>query len=268
VGDKPEVYLPDKETVGLMLGLKLSPAIEYARDLIAEELCKSDDYRMKMAGRALGSMSLHPAYVPFSGRMMVEEDHEVVEGLGKEFSVQIPPAYRIKAYTTFGWQYVLPSDPAKAAKERAKAAKEKAREIYRELSEFTAAYSYRADSDAMLSALDSKLLDSAIGLRIEDERVVAKIDRGVGFDGRAKAAIEFFRKYMPVKAVAVSDDFLAGVIVSDEWFRPDGVRAVYITLEAEASSDASAWRLIGNSVVWASKFEYRAEEVPRRWQSL
>ncbi len=51
-----------------------------------------------------------------------------------------------------------------------------------------------------------------------------------------------FKKYMPVKVVAISDDYLAGVIVHDEWFREKGIRAVYITFEPEASSDAAVWK--------------------------
>jgi hypothetical protein len=271
VGDKLEDY--EKETVALLLGLKLSPAVEYARDQIAEDLCKSDDPRVKAVGRALGSTPLHPAYVPFSGKMLVEEEHEVVKGLGKEFQVTIPSAYEreFKAYTTFGWQYVLPSEPVKVAKERAKIAKEKAKRIYEELSDFLGDYGgYKVESSAMLSSLDSKLLDSALNLGVVDGKIKIKIeDREVEFDAkRAKQAVELFKKYMPIKAVAISDDYLAGVIIYDEWFRKDGIRAVYMTFEAEASNDDSAWKLMDNAVSWTSKFEFKAEEVSKELKEL
>ena len=273
VGDKLEVYTPDNETVALMLGLKLSPLVEYVRDQIAETLCKSNDPQVKAAGRALGSAPLHPAYVPFSGKMVVEEDHEVVKDLGKEFQITIPSMYekKFKAYTTFGWQYVLPSEPVKVAKERAKIAKKKAKEIYNELSEFTSTYiGFRANTDAMLSSLDSKLLDSALNLSIEDGKIKVRIeDKELEFDaGKAKPVIEFFKKYMPVKVAAISDDYLAGVIVYDEWFRKDGIKAVYITFEVEASSDDAAWKLINNCVAWASKFEYKEQEVTKEMTEL
>jgi len=273
VGDKPDVYTSGKETIALLLGLKLSPVVEYARDQIAETLCKSNDPQVKAAGRALGSTPLHPAYVPFSGKMIVEEDHEVVRGLGKEFSIYIPSAYerRFKAYTTFGWQYVLPSEPVRIVKERSKVAKEKAREIYDELSEFTNVYEgHRADTNTMLSSLDSKLLDSVLSLSVEDGKIKVRIeDREAKFDaGRAKPVIEFFKKYMPVKVVAISDDYLAGVIVHDEWFRKDGIRAVYVTFEAEASSDNAAWKLMENSVTWVSNFEYKAQDVTQELAEL
>jgi hypothetical protein len=271
VGDKLEDY--DQETVALLLGLKLSPLIEYARDRAAEMMCASKDPQVQTAGRALGSIPLHPAYVPFSGKIMVEEDHEVVKGLGKEFQITIPSMYerKFKAYTTFGWQYVLPSEPVRVAKERAKIAKEKAREIYDELSEFTGNYmGSRTDTDVMLSSLDSKLLDSALDLSVEDGKVKVRIeDREVEFDaGRAKPVVEFFKKYMPVKVVAISDDYLAGVIVHDEWFRGDGIRAVYITFEVEASGDNTVWSLMENSVVWVSKFDYKAQEVTKEMAEL
>jgi len=272
VGDNLDVYV-DEETVALLLGLKLSPLVEYGRDMIAEILCKSNDPRIKAAGRTLGSTPLHPAYVPFSGKMIVKEDHEVVKGLGKEFQVTIPSVYerKFKAYTTFGWQYVLPFESVRVAKENVKMAKEKARDIYDELSEFTSAYvGFRADTEAMLSSLDSKLLDSALNLSVEDSKIKVRIeDREVEFDaGKAKTVIEFFKKYMPVKVVAISDDYLAGVIVHDEWFREDGLRAVYITFEAEASSDDTAWMLMKNAVTWSSKFEYKGEEVTKEMAEL
>jgi PGF-pre-PGF domain-containing protein/PGF-CTERM protein len=262
VGDRPDAYVI--ETIALMLGLKLSPAVEFARDLIAENLCKIP--QTMIIGATLGSTPLHPAYVPFSGRMTVREEHEVVRSLEKEFQITIPSVYerRFKAYTTFGWQYVFPSETVKVAKERAKMAKEKAKEIYEELSEFTGIYAnLRADINAMLSSLDSKLLDSAPDLRVENGKIRTKVeDRELEFDaGRIGAIIELFKKYRPVKVVAVSDDHLAGVIIHDEWFRKDGIRAVYISFEAEASSDGAAWKLMENSVAWTSKFEYRAREV-------
>lgn len=273
VGDKLDVYAPDKESIALLLGLKLSPVVEYARDQTAETLCKSSDPKVKAAGRALGSTPLHPAYVPFSGKMIVEEDHEVVKGLGKEFQVTIPSVYerKFKAYTAFGWQYVLPSEPVKVAKERAKVAKEEASGIYEELSDFASVYGdHKVDTNAMLSSLDSKLLNSALDLSVEDGKIKVRIeDREAEFDaGRAKPVIELFKKYMPVKAIAISDDYLAGVIVHDEWFREDGIRAVYITFEGEASSDNTAWKLVENSVAWASNFEYKAQEVTEELSEL
>ena len=269
VGDEPDAY--DTGTIALLLGLKLSPAVEFARDRIAEILCESKG--LQVAGMILGSTPLHPAYVPFSGKMMVREDHEVVSGLDKEFQITIPSVYerKFKAYTTFGWQYVLPSESVKVAKERAKMVKERAKEIYNELSEFTGTYAnLRADFNAMLSSLDSKLLDSVLDLRVENGRIRTKIeDRELEFDaGRAGPIIEFFKKYMPVRVVAVSDDYLAGVIIHDEWFKKDGIRAVYITFEAEASSDEVAWKLMENSVRWTSKFEYKAQEVTREMAEL
>ncbi|MHC1579797.1 MAG: PGF-CTERM sorting domain-containing protein, partial [Candidatus Alkanophagales archaeon] len=85
--------------------------------------------------------------------------------------------------------------------------------------------------------------------------------------GSAKPVVELFKKYMP-EGVAISDDCLAGVVVHDEWFREDGVRAVYITFEAEASSDDAAWNLMENSIVWASEFKYRAQEVTKEVAEL
>jgi len=111
----------------------------------------------------------------------------------------------------------------------------------------------------MLSSLDSKLLDSVLNLNVKDGKTKGNIeDREAEFDaGRAKPVIELFKKYLPVKVIAISDDYLAGVIVHDEWFREDGIRAVYITFKAEASNDNVVWKLMENSVVWVSGFEYK-----------
>ena len=236
VGDKPDVYTPEKETVALLLGLKLSPAVEYARDVIAESLCSSS--QTKAAGRVLGSTPLHPAYVPFSGRLLVKEEHEVVKGLGKEFQITIPG--KPKAYTTLGWQYILPPNTTKM----------KGAKCSKELLDFLNAW-YGIQMPSSSDLINFSITDDG-RVRIGDREVKLKC---------GMAAIEFFKKYMPARAIAISDDCLAGVIVHDEWYRNDGVRAVYITFEPEASKDGSAWRLMKNSVEWASKFDYRPEEV-------
>ena len=268
VGDRLDVYID--ETIALLLGLKLSPLIECARDRVAEILCKSGDPRIRMAGKVLGSTPLHPAYIPFSGKIIVKEEHEIVEGLDKEFQVNIPSLYKkkFKAYTTFGWQYVLPSESIRIVKERAKIVKEQAKEIYHELSNFIATYTgFKVDrnlvTDGLLYSLDSKLLDSAINLWMEDRKIKMIIEnQDVEFDNeKIRSTIKLLEKYKPVKVIAISDDYLAGIIVHDEWFRKDGIRAVYITFEAEASKDDIVWKLIDNCIIWSSKFEYKIQEV-------
>ena len=101
---------------------------------------------------------------------------------------------------------MLPSEPVRVAKERARVVKEKAREIYNKLSEFLGVYGgHRIYVDAMLTSLNSKLLDSALNLSIEDGKIKVKVgDRKIEFDAeKAKPVIELFKKYIPVKAVAI-----------------------------------------------------------------
>ncbi len=272
VGDTPEAY--ENETVALLLGLILSPIVEYGRDQIAEFLCKSEDPYSQAIGRAIGTTPLHPSYVPFSGRFIVEEQHEVTQGLGTEFEVEIPSSVyteRHRAYTTLGWQYVFPSKLSSVTKEKVVKIKEKVEPLYEELCEFGFTYAgHRSTAEDLMSGLDLELLDSAEHLSIEDAKIKISI-KGyeLEFSGeRARLAIEFFKKYRPAKVVAVSDDYLAGVIVHDEWFRADGVRAVYISFEAESSTSDSAWKLLSNSIEWSSKFEFKISEVTQDMAKL
>ena len=83
-------------------GLYPMPLMEYIRDQIAEQLCMQGKKEM---GKGIGSTPLTVPYVPFSGKMLMEEKHPVLNGLPKEFRVKIPSAYTeigIDAYTLVG----------------------------------------------------------------------------------------------------------------------------------------------------------------------
>ncbi len=287
VGETPDVYL--RGSLGLMLGLYLSPAIEFAKNKIAEELCKGSYVNpylaqvMIAAGKAIGSLPLHPAYIPFSGRMIVIENHEIVKGLGKEFMIT-EPTMAGKAYTTFGWQYLAPSKIINKAKENARAAENDVRKIYeKEFSEFlTINTPYKISSNyltkEMVSSLNSELLDAAIDLKVGNGSTLTEnggyryktknyVKKIIEFYNKSenryvKKIIEIYKKYMPVKVIAVSDDGLAGIIVNNGWY---GVRAVYFTFEPEASKDWSAWTLLKNSVLWSSQFKPKSEKLIKEW---
>ncbi len=101
IGDKLEVYFPPDETISMSLGFPLMPLAEYIRDEIADGICEESE----ATGRTIGSTPLSAPYVPFSGNLIVEERHPVVEGLPERFKIKIPFFYNeigVDAYTLVG----------------------------------------------------------------------------------------------------------------------------------------------------------------------
>ncbi len=83
VGDKIEVY--NDKSLAVALGLYPLPLLEYAMDRLAESACNIPEVRYELS-IAIGSTPLIVPYVPFSGNLLVEEEHEVTKGLGRQFN--------------------------------------------------------------------------------------------------------------------------------------------------------------------------------------
>jgi len=267
VGDLPEVYInPEKETIALLLGLYPMPLFEYLRDQAAESLCSSPELWQQTAGRVLGSTPLVVPYVPFSGSMIVEEWHPVLTGLPARFSVRIPSAYSeggIDAYTTVGWQYVLPANLTEVVEERSRIAKGKAGTYLRRVS------GYYEEITGEPAAYEEMLkeLEGGAGAALARMSVSPGLEAEFEIDGRAftvnldEKVVKKLIDRLPVKVVALSDDMLAGIVVNDEWYRKDGHRAVYFSFELEASGDRTSERLLENAVEWTRGWKYTLPEL-------
>ncbi len=262
VGDVPDVYIyPDEETIALTLGLYPMPLFEYLRDQAAESLCKSPETLEQAAGRTLGSTPLAVPYVPFSGSLIIEERHPIVEGLPEKFNIRIPSAYNemgIDAYTTVGWQYVLPANITKVVQERSEIAKEKAKDFLRKVASYYEEITGNpAAYEGMLRGVEGKagvaLAQMRISPELEASFTVDKKTISLELDERV---VERIIDKLPVKTVVLSDDMLAGIVVNDEWYRPDGHRSVYFSFEVEASDSEVSEKLMTNAVEWAKGWEY------------
>ena len=272
IGDKLEVYSPGGETVSISLGFPLMPLAEYVRDQAADEICEAakeeTDPRIKAAleatGRTVGSTPLSAPYVPFSGNLIVEERHPVVEGLPERFKIEVPSFYNeigADAYTLVGWQYILPIDIRKVTQERAEIAKDKAEQFYEKISEYQSEVTGTSvPKERLLDGLDGKILNAITEANIDGQKVTVTLEGKEYTIQLDKRALEEITKRLPVKTIVLSDDFLGGILVYDEWFRPDGHRAVYFSFELEAAKDEKAKQLLINSIEWTKGFEFTALE--------
>lgn len=65
------------------------------------------------------------------------------------------------------------------------------------------------------------------------------------------------RKYLPVKLIACSDHYAAGILAYDKYWDENGHRSVYFSVEPEACSETVAGTLLENAVSWTSSWEYK-----------
>ena len=271
IGDKLEVYTMymEKETVSMALGFPLMPLAEFIRDQIAEiagsVLMPVDG---GATGIAIGSVPLAVPYVPFDGNLIVEERHPVVEGLPDKFKIKIPSFYdelrieEIDAYTLVGWQYILPSDIRKETQDRAQIAKGRAETYYEKISEYQSQVTgVSIPKEHLLKGLDGKEFNAITEMKIDPE-----LKATITLDGREytiqldRGALEEITKRAPIKTIVLSEDFLGGILVYDEWFRPDGHRSVYFSFELEAARDETSKKLLINSIEWTKGFEFKLLE--------
>ncbi len=272
IGDELEVYFPDGETVSMSLGFPLMPLAEYIRDQAADGICeaakKETDPKLRAAleatGRTVGSTPLSAPYVPFSGDLIVEERHPVVEGLPERFKIEVPSFYNeigADAYTLVGWQYILPMDIRKVTRERAEIAKDKAEPFYEKISEYQSEETgVSVPKERLLDGLNGEMLNAITEASISNQKVTVTLDGKEYTIQLDKRALEEITKRLPVRTIVLSDDFLGGILVYDEWFRPDGHRAVYFSFELEATKDEKAKQLLINSIEWTRGFEFTALE--------
>lgn len=273
IGDKLEVYYsPEDETLSMSLGFPLMPLAEYIRDQAANGICEAAKKEgnpvlraaLEATGRTVGSTPLSFPYVPFSGNLIVEERHPVVEGLPEKFKIEVPSFYNeigVDAYTLVGWQYILPIDIRKVTQERAEIAKEKAEPFYEKISEYQSeVIGVSVPKEHLLDGLDGKILNDITEASISDQKVTVTLDGKEYTIQLDKRALEEIAKRLPVRTIVLSDDFLGGILVYDEWFRPDGHRAVYFSFELEATKDEKAKRLLINSIEWTKGFEFTLSE--------
>lgn len=252
-----------KETLATVLGFKLAPLIEQAKKTLADGLYMAGQVEV---ATVVGSMPLFPVYAPFSGKLEVREAHPILSGLLTEFKIKIPSAYEKigqNGYTLFGWQFVLPSEILYRSRERWRSIKSESQEFLNKLSEYQKRIIGKSSLKYQERALNGELIDSISKLQFGEKDFTIEI---LGNKKTIPAPKEILEKGRILKlagelglarAVAVSDDGRAGIVVRDEPYLECGIRTVYFSFEVEAGEDENSHKLLKNAVEWASSFEYK-----------
>lgn len=266
IGYTTDIYTLDKLRLSLALGLDFAPAVEYVKFLTADYLYEEKE---EEAAMAIGSAPLFIPYIPFSGKMKSLKEHPILEGIPKEFQIQIPSAYKelgSNAYTAVGWQLMMPSEIARQSEENAKRAKKAGERVLEKIREFEKKYTGNAPQDSDIGVSYGVYT----GIEVCEHKAEVKIKGEI--KGKKPKPVELLQKAKFIeklriikelgeiflaKTIAVSTDNLAGIIVNDESYRKDGIRAVYFSFEVEAGTDQNSKKLLKNAVEWASNFNYK-----------
>ncbi len=269
VGYDLEDYNIDKTKLSLALGLDLAPATEYIKFLTADTLYQYDEYRE--IAYIIGSTPLFVPYVPFSGSMKVIHNHPILEGISKEFQVNIPSAYKecgFNGYTLVGWQFFMPSEIARNVKNAGETTKERGKKVLKRIKEFEREFAGKSYNENLKISyaiyrgikvgekeINMNIIGKIHGKKIKPITIDKKDEEFNKFMEKVRLLKEFGDIFL-ARTIAISDDNLAGIVVNDECYRKDGIRAVYFSFEAEAGKDENSKKLLKNAVEWASNFKY------------
>ncbi|MDK6027923.1 hypothetical protein QPL79_00895 [Ignisphaera sp. 4213-co] len=281
--DISDVDISNEKTVAALLGMPELAIWEFARDKIAETICNLSKAfssqpqvaaALKIAAIAIGSTPLQVPHVPWNGTLRTTpEARDLGWDIPEVFDVEIPVLlneFGFKAYTEVGWQLAFPRVLAYVAWDSTS----KAREIYARvrdrlglLYENISVGVVRAQDIGMYldRAIDRdlrrfyKVLSSAHirGTVINISMPIPEIGKNLSvvIDIGEKALSNILMRF-PTRVVALSPNGLAGIIVHDKYWDPNGYRAVYFSFEVEAGKGAVVEKLLMNSVEWVKKWRY------------
>ncbi len=268
-----DVNVFNEQTVAALLGMPELSLWEYARDKVAEALCSNPE--LEPAATLTGSVPLQVPYVPWNGVLkLTPEAKELGWSLPEEFTVEIPTvaqSYGLKAYTEVGWQLALPRALAYAAWGAASGEgtnfaklRNKVSLLYEnitngfvkapELSDFmgksvggSLKNFYRALNTARI-----KGTTLSISVPIPGTGKILNKDINIG-----EGALTNLLQKMPVKIIALSPNGLAGIIVHDKFWDPNGYRTVYFSFEVEAGEGEIIKELLTSAVEWVKTWQYK-----------
>ncbi|MCE4611179.1 MAG: hypothetical protein F7B17_04315 [Desulfurococcales archaeon] len=264
----------NERTLAAVLGLPEITLWEIMRDYVAEGLCSASYPEAQAAGRVIGSIPLVLPYIPFSGRLQATE---AAEELGfqipQTIEVKVPGAFEdvgFDAYTSIGWQLALPRLIAGEAFKKLPEAWDTASQFYSRLATFLAqnlseaGVSQQLLEDTLRSAFEG---DIAFMRNLLTSSTIEGSSFYMSFtlEGLGVVDLEFtvpkvvFKKFLPrlpVELVAISDDYLAAIIVHDKYWDPWGYRAVYFTFEPEATDPSTAEALLSSAIEWALQWKF------------
>jgi len=261
----------NEETLAALLGMPLITLFELIRDEIAKAIQQAD----QTAGNLIGSLPLQIPYFPFNGSMTVDATgHPIVAGVPSDFNVTMPTIltdFGINAYTQVGWQLGFPQYIAQMAWNIINQSLSAAEPWWNNLTVMIE----NVTNSLVNSSNVSSIVDSMEwGLNsVYDALTSANFTNG-SFDLYLNTTnlaenlknhsipinITKLLSMIPVKIIAHSDDWRAGITCYDKYFMSDGYRSVYFSFEPESSNSTETGTLLKNAIDWTLQWEYNLVE--------
>ena len=271
-----DINVDDEKTVAAMLGMQLLPLWEYLRDEIANKLISVPSTRY--LGMLIGSTPLQIPFVPFNGSFSsTAESNYMGWDIPSNFTIKIPlfySHYGFNAYTQVGWQLGMPSTIAYIAWQMANKMKGHSKSVYENLTYLAGNLTSNNNiSEKMLNATTTAL-HSALSTfynAIQNATIngskfnlmlnLSKINNTASVKeillNISKKAFDELLQLMPTKLVALSTEYLAGILTYDKYWDERGYRSVYFSFDVESSQGFIAKKLLNNAVNWTLQWEYK-----------
>lgn len=231
----------ENSSIAIALGLELLPFIEEVK-LRAIEFGKS--YLAEIP-------SILP-FIPSTDKMGIKNREIIKSASSLEFVNGTRAA--------FGWEYILPPESLKFAKDKIRSLKLEVKEDIKEFAELQEELFGYSNYFRSISALDFTLVDKIVNSEILDDKIVVP----VGFETlNLTATQDVIERVRLLKAInrdiiniaALSTDYIGAIIIRDQKHRDDGFRSAYISFEIEAGGQKE-FEVLKRLIEWTSQFKH------------
>lgn len=229
----------EKGSLATLLGFELLPVIEETK----KETAEKENY----------AISEIPTILPFipSTEPLLIKNIDIISVSFLEFPNGTNSA--------FGWQYILPQESLKFARDTIREKKSLENDKILEFFGLQREIFGHSKPSRGIYAMDFPLVDALRTLGFTDDEIRVQIGGTVVTLTPNRPVIERVRLLNAinrdiVSIDAISKDYLSAVITRDEKHREDGIRSVYISFEIEAGGEKEL-SLLRDMVEWASNFE-------------
>jgi len=230
----------EKGSLATLLGFELLPVIEETKKEIAEK----ENY----------AISEIPTILPFipSKEPLLIKNIDIIKSVS---FLEFPNGTN----SAFGWQYILPRESLKFARDTIREKKSLENDKILEFFGLQREIFGHSKPSRGIYAMDFPLVDALRTLGFTDDEIRVQIGGTVVTLTPNRPVIERVRLLNAinrdiVSIDAISKDYLSAVITRDEKHREDGIRSVYISFEIEAGGEEEL-SLLKDMVEWASNFE-------------
>jgi len=230
----------EKGSLATLLGFELLPVIEETK----KETAEKENY----------AISEIPTILPFipSTEPLLIKNIDIIKSVS---FLEFPNGTN----SAFGWQYILPQESLKFARDTIREKKSLENDKILEFFGLQREIFGHSKPSRGIYAMDFPLVDALRTLGFTDDEIRVQIGGTVVTLTPNRPVIERVRLLNAinrdiVSIDAISKDYLSAVITRDEKHREDGIRSVYISFEIEAGGEKEL-SLLRDMVEWASNFE-------------